>query len=128
MRNDLAQLDEQREELLKRLGRTEELFGRMLRRDDPADLRAALRELDKRRAFAQQKLDFLAPQVETAQQQMGFLNQQRHADVEDYFNQPENARIIFAMQNSGEVGRHRAGRMGGATGAQRNSDSRAGKL
>lgn len=104
MRNDLAHLDEQREELVKRLGRSEELFGRMLRRDDPADLRAALSELDKRRAFAQQKLDFLAPQVESAQQQMGFLNQQRHADVEDYFNQPENARIIFAMQNSGDAG------------------------
>ncbi len=104
LRNDLAQLDQQREDLLKRLGRTEILFGRMLRRDDPADLRAALRELDKRRTFAQQKLDLLAPQLETAQQKIGFLSEQRHADVEEYLNQPENARVLFAMHNSGDVG------------------------
>jgi hypothetical protein len=103
-RADIALLDEQREELVKRLGRTEELFGRMLRRDDPADLRAALRELDKRRAFAQQKLDLMAPQVETAQQKIGFLSEQRHADVEEFLNQPENARLLFAHQNSGDTG------------------------
>ncbi len=69
-------LDEQREELVHRLERSEDLLARMLRRDDPAELRAALTELDKPPRFPAAEADALTPQIEIAQQKIGFLSEQ----------------------------------------------------
>ena len=60
LRSDLAKLEQDRISILDRLGRSDELLTRMLRRDDPADLRAALADVDRRRKFLQEKLDQLA--------------------------------------------------------------------
>jgi hypothetical protein len=98
MREDLARLDEEREALVHRLERSEDLLARVLRRDDPAELRAALTDLDRRRAFLQQKADALTPQIEVSQQKIGFLSEQTRAELDDYLNQPENAKRLFAAE------------------------------
>lgn len=95
--SDLAQLDAQREELIGRLERSEDLLNRMLRRDDAGDLRAALRELDKRRAFLQAKLSETPSTAEPARGQNGAAAQQSH--LEDYLNEPHNARALFGGGN-----------------------------
>jgi hypothetical protein len=99
LRGDLAQLDAQREDLIGRLARTEELLGRMLRRDDPAELRAALRELDKRRSFLQQKLESLTSHADSARPQSG-SQPQRAGNFDEYLSQPENVRALFGSGNS----------------------------
>jgi hypothetical protein len=100
MREELARLELEREDLLHRLDRSEDLLARVLRRDDPAELRAALTDLDRRRAFLQQKIDALTPQLEAARQKSGFLSEQMRADLDDYLNEPENARRLFAADGA----------------------------
>lgn len=105
---DLARLDEEREELLKRLNRSEDLLARMLRREDAAGVRASLSELDSRRKFLHEKLELLAPQIETARQKMEFVEGQRESELGDYLNAPVNARKLFDSAVSGVDGDSRA--------------------
>lgn len=95
MREDLARLDEEREEMVRRLGRSEDLLGRMLRREEPGDLRAAVIELDRRRSYLQQKLDVVGPQIEAAKQKKDFFAEQHESHLGDYLNEPANARRLF---------------------------------
>jgi hypothetical protein len=101
MRTDLEGLDSEREDLFRRLERSEELLGRMLRREDPADLRAALTDVDRRRAFMQQKLDLLAPQIESARQKKDFQDEQHQSRLGDYLDDPANARRLFDGSSGG---------------------------
>jgi hypothetical protein len=94
-RTDLAQLDDDREVLVRRLDRSEGLIGRTLRREDPAELRAALTELDRRRTYLQEKLDLLAPQIETSKQKLDFLGEKHETELGEYLNDPSNARRLF---------------------------------
>jgi hypothetical protein len=95
LRAELEQLDLQREEILRRMERSDDLLTRMLRREDVAVLRANLTDLDRRRAFLQQKLDLLAPQIETAKQKRDFLFEQHETQLGDYLNDPANGRRLF---------------------------------
>lgn len=101
LRADLARLDDEREETLRRLDRSEDLLARMLRREEPADLRAMLTDLDRRRGFLQHKLDLLAPQIETAKQKKDFLDEQHESELGDYLNDPANAKRLFAASSPG---------------------------
>jgi hypothetical protein len=108
LREELAHLDEQREEVLRRVDRSEDLLARMLRRDDAAELRAALRDINRRRAFIQQKLDLLAPQVDEAKRRKAFLDAQRVSHLSDYLNEPANARRLFSASPGAPEGDVRA--------------------
>ncbi|HUK31576.1 MAG TPA: hypothetical protein VLV89_10720, partial [Candidatus Acidoferrum sp.] len=99
LRSELERLDTEREDIFRRLERSEELLGRMLRREDPADLRAALTDVDRRRAFLQEKLDHLAPQIEVARQKKNFLDDQHQSRLGDYLDDPANARRLFDSSN-----------------------------
>lgn len=55
-RTELARLEQERASLMARIGRSDELLTRMLRRDDPAELRAAVVDIDRRRKFLQEKI------------------------------------------------------------------------
>jgi hypothetical protein len=100
-RTDLERLDVEREDLFRRLERSEDLLGRMLRREDPADLRAALTDVDRRRAFLQGKLDLLAPQIESARQKKDFHDEQHLSRLGDYLDDPTNARRLFDSSSGG---------------------------
>src|SRR5258708_1987323 len=97
---DLPQLDDDREVLVRRLDRSEGLIGRTIRREDPVQLRAALSELDRRRAFLQEKLDLLAAQIESSKQKLQFLGEKHEAELGQYLNDPANARRLFESSHS----------------------------
>jgi hypothetical protein len=97
-RTDLEQLDLQREDVLRRLGKSVDLISRMLRREDAAVLRASLTEIDRRRAYLQQKLDLVAPQIETARHKKDFLGHQHLSQLGDYLNDPANVHRLFEAQ------------------------------
>jgi len=101
LRADLEHLDLEREEVLRRLDRSDDILARMLRREDVATLRASLTDLDRRRAFIQQKLDLLAPQIEAAKLKREFLDEQHESQLGDYLNDPANARRLFDASSSG---------------------------
>ena len=94
-RTELAQLDDDREVLVRRLDRSEGLIGRTIRREDPAELRASLTELDRRRTFLQEKLDILAPQIESSKQKLEFLDEKHETELGEYLNEPANAKRLF---------------------------------
>jgi hypothetical protein len=103
-RAELAQLDDERETFVRRLGRTEGLLGRAIRREDPAELRAALAELDNRRRLLQEKLDLLAPQVESCKQKLEFLSEKHETELGEYLNEPANAKLLFDAQRNSDAG------------------------
>ena len=103
-RTELAQMDDSREVLLRRLDRSEGLIGRTIRREDPAELRAALTELDRRRTFLQEKLDLLAPQIESSRQKLEFLDEKHESELGEYLSEPANAKRLFdASQRSSDA-------------------------
>ena len=102
-RAELAQLDDERETFVRRLGRTEGLLGRAIRREDPAELRAALAELDNRRRLLQEKLDLLAPQVESSKQKLDFLSEKHETELGEYLNEPANAKLLFDAQRNSDA-------------------------
>ncbi len=99
---ELARLEEARAALVKRLERADGLMGRMKLGGDPASLRAAISEVDLRLRHARQKLEELAPQVESAHAKSEFLAKQSLDRVGAYLNQPENARRMFDPDAPGE--------------------------
>ncbi len=107
MRTELERLDSEREDLFRRLDRSEDLLGRVLRREDPADLRASVTDVDRRRAFLQEKLDLLAPQIESARQKKDFLEDQHQSRLGDYLDDPANARRLFDSSTGGAGGEFR---------------------
>ena len=102
-RVELAQLDGERETFVRKLGRSEGLLGRTIRREDPAELRAALVELDNRRLL-QEKLDLLSPQVESSKQKLEFLSEKHETELGEYLNESANAKRVFDPQRNGEAG------------------------
>ena len=66
IRNDIALLEEQREETCKRLERGESFFRKFLNSGAPADLKASLNDLELRLKHQELKLEELAPQIDSA--------------------------------------------------------------
>jgi hypothetical protein len=92
---ELARLEDERSALVKRLERSESLIGRVGLGSDPATLRAALSEVDKRLRHAQHKLEESAPRLEAARTEADYLAQEYQERLGDYLDQPENARRLF---------------------------------
>jgi hypothetical protein len=102
-RTELAQLDDEREVIARKLGRSEGLIGRTIRREDPAELRASVAEIDCRRNALQEKLDLLAPQIESSKQKLEFLDEQHETELGEYLNEPANAKRLFDVQRSSDA-------------------------
>jgi hypothetical protein len=99
-RAELAQLDDEREVLARRLDRSEGIIGRAIRREDPAEIRAALTDLDRRRSFLQEKLDLAAPQIESSRHKLDFLDGKHETVLGEYLSEPANAKRLFVGAQS----------------------------
>jgi hypothetical protein len=94
-RSELAQLEEEREALLRKLERSEGLLSKLVRAGDPSGVRAALSDVEKRIRNNHMKLEELGPQLDSAKQKAAFLSGQRQSRLADYLNEPENAHRLF---------------------------------
>jgi class 3 adenylate cyclase len=103
LKQEIGALEEQREGLKKKLERGNGLLNKLLSGGDPAELRAAFTDAERRNKELQKKLDELGPQIEQAKQQADFADKNAHAPLTDYLNDPENARRMFEP-NGGDAG------------------------
>ena len=95
IRNEIANLEEQREAHRKRLERGDGLFGKFLGAGDPANLKASLNDIELRLKHQQLKLEEFGPQLEAAKQKLDFFLKDHHGQLGDYLNEPKNATKLF---------------------------------
>jgi hypothetical protein len=95
MRNEVAKLEEQHEDLRKRIERSEGFLTKFLSSSGSADLKASLNDVEMRLRHQETKLEELGPQIDAAKQKIDFLAKDHKAKVDDYLNEPENAQRLF---------------------------------
>jgi class 3 adenylate cyclase len=95
MRNEIANLEEQRENLRKRLDRGESFLNKFLNSADPSDLKASLKDVEARLKHQQTKLEETGPQIEAARQKLEFFTKDYKGKLGDFLNDPENAKRLF---------------------------------
>jgi hypothetical protein len=103
-RKEIANLEEQREGARKRLDRSEGFFNKILSSDAPADLQAALHDIELRLKQQEIKLEEIGPQVDEARQKLDFFHKDREARLGEYLNEPENAARLFDPSFGPEAG------------------------
>jgi len=94
MRNEIANLEEQREGLRKRLDRGAFLNKFSVLSSD-SDLKASLSDVETRLKHQEYKIEELAPQIDAAKQKIDFLAKEHKGRIDDYLNEPENAQRLF---------------------------------
>lgn len=94
-RADIANLEEQREGIRKRLDRGDSFLNKFLGADDPANLKASLNDIEKRLDHQKVKLEELAPLIDAAKQKLDFFSKDYKGRVGSYLNEPENAKRLF---------------------------------
>jgi class 3 adenylate cyclase len=100
-RTELARLDEERDALLRKIDRGDDLLSRVGLRSEPSAARAELPPIEKRCRELQGRLAELGPQIEAAKQRGEFLTEQYRNHLGDYLNDPENARRLFEPSETG---------------------------
>jgi hypothetical protein len=95
IRNEIANLEEQREAIRKRLDRGESFFNKFLNSGDPADLKASLHDIESRLQHQELKLEELGPQVEEARQKLDFFRKDKASRLGEFLDDPENAQRLF---------------------------------
>ncbi len=108
-REEVARLEEEHAALARRLERSGSIIGRVGLGSDPANLRAAITDVEKRLRLLRQKLADLGPQIDAAQGKADYVAKQHREQLGDYLNQPENARRLFDPNAPGEEARQRRG-------------------
>jgi len=101
-RAEIARLEEEHATLARRLQRTEGLMARVGLGSDPASLRAAITDVEKRLRHLRHKLEATSPRIETARGQADYLSEQYQHRLGDFLSQPENARRLFGARAPGE--------------------------
>jgi len=101
-RAEIARLEEERDTLARKLERSESLMGRVGFGSDPAMLRAAISDVEKRLRHARRKLEESNPRIEASRGEADYVAKQHQERLGDYLNQPENARRLFDPAASGE--------------------------
>ena len=104
IRNDLANLEEQRENMRKRLDRGDRFFKKLLNSGDPADLKASLNDVELRLKHQECKLEEFGPQIDSARQKLDFFVKDHAGKLGEYLNQPDNAKILFDASFGDEAG------------------------
>jgi class 3 adenylate cyclase len=102
MRDEIANLEEQRENTRKRLERGESFLNKFLNSGDPSDLKASLNDIEARLKHQQVKLEESAPPIDAARQKLEFLARDYKGRLGDYLNEPENAKRLFDAVTAGE--------------------------
>ena len=96
MRNEIANLEEQRESIRKRLDRGDSFLNKFLNSAaDPSDLKASLSDVELRLKHQQVKFEESAPPIDAAKQKLDFLTKDYRGRLGDYLNEPENAKRLF---------------------------------
>lgn len=95
MRNEIVNLEEQREELRKRVDRSDGFLNKLLNSSGNADLKASLNDVEMRLKHQETKLEELGPEIDTAKQKLDFLARDHKGRIDDYLNEPENAQRLF---------------------------------
>ena len=102
IRNEITNLEEQREATRKRLERGESFFNKFLSSDDPADLEASLHDIESRLQHQELKLEELDPQVEDARQKLDFFRKGKASRLGEFLDDPENAQRLFDPKSGPE--------------------------
>jgi len=95
MRDEIANLEEQKELLRKRLDRSDSFLNRFRAPADPADLKASLNDIELRLKHQQFKLEEFGAVLEAARQKLDYYQKDQKGRLGDYLNDPENARRLF---------------------------------
>ena len=95
MRNEIANLQEQRDSLRKRLDRGDSFLNKFLNSTDPSDLKASLTDIELRLKHQEVKLEESTPPIDAAKQKLDFLTKDYKGRLGDYLNEPENAKRLF---------------------------------
>ncbi len=102
MRGEVASLEEQREGLRKRLEKGDGLLNKFLSASDPAEVKAALTDVENRLRHFQKHLEEMGPRLDRAKKQAEFVQKDYEGKLGDYLNEPENARKLFDVSNAPE--------------------------
>src|ERR1700737_2702934 len=102
MRDEIANLEEQKESLRKR---SEGFLNKFLGSTGPADFKASLSEIELRLKHQEHKLEELGPQIDAAKEKIDFLAKEHKARIDAYLNEPENAQRLFDPMFSPETNR-----------------------
>ncbi len=95
IRNEIANLESQREAVQKKLDRGDGIFSRFRSSAQPGDLRASLNDIELRLKHQEYKLEELGPQVDVAKQKVEYFHKSNAGRLGDYLNEPENAQRLF---------------------------------
>lgn len=95
MRAEIVSLEEQRENLRKRLERGDSFLNKFVKSKAPSDLKASLNDIEMRLKHQEYKLEEMAPLVDAAKQKLDFFNKDYKGRLGDYLNEPENAKRLF---------------------------------
>jgi len=104
-RAEIARLEEEHATLARRLERTDGLMARVGLGSDPANLRAAITDVEKRLRHLRHKLEAVGPRIEAARGQADYLSEQYQNRLGDYLSQPENAKRLFDASAPSERGK-----------------------
>src|SRR6201984_2670381 len=95
MRDEIANLEGQRELLRKKLDRGDSFLNKFLGPSDPANTKASLNDIELRLKHQQLKLEEFGPQIEAAKQKLDFFLKDHNSRLADHWNDPQNARRLF---------------------------------
>jgi hypothetical protein len=95
MRDEIANLEEQRESMRKKLDRGDSFLTKFLGPGDPANIKASLNDIELRLKHQQLKLEEFGPQVEVSKQKLDFFLKDHDSRLGDFLNDPQNARRLF---------------------------------
>src|SRR5690242_19967646 len=102
VRNEITNLEEQREATRKKVERGESFFNKFLSSDNPADLKASLHDIESRLQHQELKLEELGPQVEDARQKLDYFRKGKASRLGEFLDDPENAQRLFDAKSGPE--------------------------
>ena len=101
-RAEIARLEEEHNVLSRKLERAGSLLGRVGFGSDPASLRAAITDVEKRLRQARFNVEDAAPRIEAARGNADYVAKKYENRLDEYLSQPENARRLFDPNSSNE--------------------------
>jgi hypothetical protein len=104
LRSEMARVEEERDEVLRKTGGAEELFAWPWkhRAEAPPGSEKGLSDVNQRLAALQKNLANLGPQLEASRQKVDFLAEESRVRLGDFLNEPENARRLFDAKAADE--------------------------
>jgi class 3 adenylate cyclase len=100
-RSELGKLEEEQEEVLRRVGGSDGFLPGIFKRRGGAEAEMNLAVLRRRQADLEFKLAEISPELEAAKQKVDFLTEEFRNRLGDYLNEPQNARRLFDPEDPG---------------------------